>query len=40
MRQTRSSEEDGDWRSASEMYIVAGEYNKAIQIMESNSWFD
>jgi hypothetical protein len=40
MRQIRSSEEDGDWRSASEMYVVAGEYLKAIQIMESNNWFD
>lgn len=39
-RQAKSAEEDGDLRAASELYLVANEYNKAISIMGENKWLD
>ena len=40
LRQARTAEEDTDHRSAAELYAAAGNYEKAIQIMGDNKWFD
>nr|CAG4716983.1 unnamed protein product [Naegleria fowleri] len=40
LRQAKTSEEDNDLKSAAELYAAAGNYEKAVQIMGDNKWFD
>ena len=40
IRQAKTAEEDNDWKVAAELYAAAGLYDKAVQIMGDNKWFD
>lgn len=40
LRQAKSAEDDGDLRMASELYLAAKHYMKAINIMGENNWLE
>lgn len=40
LRQAKSAEEDGDLRMASELYLAAKHYMKAIDIMGEHKWLE